>query len=756
MKKTLLSLLLLLTMVLSLAACGGDTVTTTPSGGDTVTPSGDTLAHALTDAGYCFRFPEKASSSAKDAANIVVEAWEETIGRRVDVSDDYVKRNETLPANNYEVLFGTTNRASSKALNAAIVANRANNAKDWQILMKDKEVLIVAGSELGLPEAAKAFAAMLKSPAAQYDLNNYDSGLKIFTWELETLGGKPTGQYKIIIPAGASAYLQTQAKNLQKAVFNKSGHNLEILTDATAKTECEILLGHTNRPTSVSMAEAVAELRNNNHKDYMILGSGTTITLMAGNDDIGTEYAISGFSSMLTGAQKDSISLSKTHKQEGIFDFTIGGVSAGEFQIVTAKNAALDVKYHALRLQEYFLQKTGYAIPVVTDDTPATAHEIVLGPTSRPASTAAATDAYSMAVKNGHLVIDAGHYYGVTKALGVFTAAYGTLTADVAMAKDYSATGTVDLPLTWEDDGSAAALDKKHNIPTKTGVYNLVWNDEFDDIWNTGKVNKNKWETTKRYMDPGDTKYLEDESVLKVENGTATMITDVISADSRVNPVSGCRYKMSTLTTGGTMNFLYGYLEMKAAIPFIGKGEWPSFWATSGSCSLAPRTSKASYSVEVDFFEQFSSTTQVVPNLHKWGGVHNQLSGIDQGAAVSKTRAYTFSSNAEAKKMHTYGFLWSEHIMSFSVDGEFYYSYGLADIHDFGEKSGMDGFRELALDIILNNQIFSEAYGSSNEWGAQYTKKLSDSMFPYHYTVDYMRLYQIDNYGGLWLPKTVK
>ena len=63
------------------------------------------------------------------------------------------------------------------------------------------------------------------------------------------------------------------------------------------------------------------------------------------------------------------------------------------------------------------------------------------------------------------------------------------------------------------------------------------------------------------------------------------------------------------------MSFRYGYLEMRARVPYS-KGAWPSFWLLSGG-ALGANPNDA-YRVEVDIFEVFSSCDTATPNIHKW------------------------------------------------------------------------------------------------------------------------------------------
>lgn len=76
--------------------------------------------------------------------------------------------------------------------------------------------------------------------------------------------------------------------------------------------------------------------------------------------------------------------------------------------------------------------------------------------------------------------------------------------------------------------------------------------------------------------------------------------------------------------------------------------------------------------------------------------------------------------------------------MSFSVDGDFYYTYNLNE--NFSSIEGMEGFHQ-PVGIVITNGIFSEGWCKVDSWAA--TKgPAKEEIFPLDYHVDYVRLYQ--------------
>lgn len=298
----------------------------------------------------------------------------------------------------------------------------------------------------------------------------------------------------------------------------------------------------------------------------------------------------------------------------------------------------------------------------------------------------------------------------------------------------------------WKGN-EAQAIIGSQKLVTSEKPYKLVWYDDFEG----DSVDLSKWSGNgsgcgdasmvctdrKGYWDVAD-------SV-----GTITMTKSKEPDENGKQILNGYSF-----VTTNTMNFQYGFLEMRAKVPFFGKGEFPAFWLLSSQAQLArrkPDYKAKPFRIEVDIFENFSSTGRVVPNLHKYenkeGGLHCQLSGIDQGASVSGTRAYTFPEGIDPNDWHNYGMLWTDKFMSFSVDGKFYYTYDLSE--DFGDISGMSGFHQ-PVGIIISNQVFSERYCNDNPWGKKYGPA-SDEIFPLKYRVDYVRLYQREDIGELLL-----
>ena len=262
----------------------------------------------------------------------------------------------------------------------------------------------------------------------------------------------------------------------------------------------------------------------------------------------------------------------------------------------------------------------------------------------------------------------------------------------------------------------------------------LVWRDEFDG----GALDETRWKFHPM-MRSSDCIYTNDARTVRVEGGCLHLL--VVPSGDPARPQMLSR----SVSTRDRMAFRYGYLEMRARIPFR-HGAWPSFWMTS-----QPDLQKAAWGSEVDIFEVFSSTNAVVANLHKWapGGRHVMLPG-GEGCL---NRAYTFKDCARLNdEFHVYGFEWTPQEMSFYVDGEKYATFPIGEADDYcpGEKLGMAGHHDFH-NIHINNEIFTPGHG----WCPPWSRITERDRLPIEYWVDWIRLYQKDGEELAFPPAAV-
>ena len=378
------------------------------------------------------------------------------------------------------------------------------------------------------------------------------------------------------------------------------------------------------------------------------------------------------------------------------------------YTIVIPTVAEREILQVAERLKAFYMQKYQVDLPIVKDSQKESDKEILIGKTNRSQSNKSLDDnAYAVSVKGEKLVFDLGHYVAAHRAITQFIA-------------DSTAPGNI------------VPYEKTFDFETKMlGKYEYVWGDEFD----SDSLDDLKWNFGTDMGARPDLVLMNDENpdYVKVADGYLRM-----SAHRYFSPVDPMvRYATAqTVSTQETMNFKYGYLVMRAKLPYK-QGAWPSFWMKSTG-KLVPRKT-TDYFAEVDILEVFSSVHTLSPNLHKWyaDGTHTQYPG-------EKKESYRFENYYNLnEEYHLYGFEWTPEKMTMSIDGVDYMTFDLS--YDFDEGGSMGGFHD-CMYFMMSNHLFTEhgAYIPDPEAIANdYTK------FPIEYCVDWVRLYQEPGVGEL-------
>lgn len=283
-------------------------------------------------------------------------------------------------------------------------------------------------------------------------------------------------------------------------------------------------------------------------------------------------------------------------------------------------------------------------------------------------------------------------------------------------------------------------LKKNEEIIIEKMGRKLVWHDEFSG----SKLDKTKW-TTERLMYNPELIYDNSENNLRVENGMLHL---------QVNRIEDIISTCHSVTTKHTMLFRYGYVEMRARVPFR-HGAWPSFWMKGDTPFLRKADGRNNWFPETDIFEVFSSKDKASPNIHRWGNNngeswHEMLSGTENG----QCRNFTFENPDNLNdEFHIYGMLWEEHSIKFSVDGDFYFEAPIDERSSLNNDTCNDmmGFHDPQY-LIINNEVFT----SNLEWYPEGSALTSNDQMPIDYYVDYVRLYQRGGSETLYLCDAFK
>ena len=260
---------------------------------------------------------------------------------------------------------------------------------------------------------------------------------------------------------------------------------------------------------------------------------------------------------------------------------------------------------------------------------------------------------------------------------------------------------------------------KNENIPMEKHGRRLIWHDEFT----APQIDWEKWGMI-HSMNCKNRIYDNSEKHIRIEDNNLHM---------QIHRCGDSYSHSEGIATRYNMNFKYGYLEMRAKIPYR-HCAWPGFWMLGNTPF---HNDNIGWFAEIDIFEVFSNKNRVSPNLHKWGKAgHEMLPGVEN----NMERAYEFKDYENLNdEYHNYGFLWDEHEMSFWIDDYCYFKSVIDDKASFVSERypTTEGFHEFMY-VILNNDMFTK----ESEWLPEGFAATPEDPMPIDYRVDWIRLYQ--------------
>lgn len=375
-------------------------------------------------------------------------------------------------------------------------------------------------------------------------------------------------------------------------------------------------------------------------------------------------------------------------------------------------------------MQKVIKATSGASVPLILDTEVSDGPEIIIGDTTRAESQSLMKTLGNneYAIKSdtkGNIVIVGAHAYALKLAVESF------LTTYLGYDKNATKMGT------GTEKSVPVNLNIKKNMIDN---YKLVWSDEFSGT----AIDRNKWSFVAHMREQTHLKLRDDESAVKVENGTVKLTAGRIDSENY--------WTNTSLTTSETMVFKYGYLEMRAKVPF-GRPAFPSFWMKSSTYDAEEPLVTA----EVDMFEHFcdKGDDYLQTGIHKW-----YTDGTGTHFVSPQIGKFNFGSKSLAEQWHTYSLLWTEDSMSFMVDGKIYHTIDITSNGDFGDRGdGMGAFHDYFY-LIFNNYLHTSDGSEEGNMDAQNAKPTDK--FPIDYVIDYVRLYQIPGQGGIAYIKNAK
>ncbi|MBR2432364.1 MAG: hypothetical protein IKB23_05545 [Clostridia bacterium] len=194
-------------------------------------------------------------------------------------------------------------------------------------------------------------------------------------------------EYKIVVPDG-NADMKAAATTLQGIIEKAVGAKLEIKTDKVVEgsdtqceTEYEILIGFVNRAEAREFYSSV----KNKDVGYALVGKKL---LMLGHDLSCVNSSVMQFKMNVLDKVSSGVLLNAGDKNvtagEYEYDtFTLNGVDIGKYRIVYSQWSDHGEYEAASNLKNWIIDKTGYVLECVSDNTEPCEYEINIGDTTR-------------------------------------------------------------------------------------------------------------------------------------------------------------------------------------------------------------------------------------------------------------------------------------------------------------------------------------------------------------------------------------
>lgn len=264
--------------------------------------------------------------------------------------------------------------------------------------------------------------------------------------------------------------------------------------------------------------------------------------------------------------------------------------------------------------------------------------------------------------------------------------------------------------------------------------YSLVWADDFGSEY----LDSTKWTRGEHMSDKKDLEVDYTDKSLTVEDGSVTLYAGRNEEGSEKEYYTNAA--LTTCNSDGSahlMSFKYGYVEMRAKIPF-GAPAFPSFWMKSLPVDGVHG--------EIDIFEHFcyEGDRWIQSGIHKWNkndSTHLLLKNVNGVNAIGGIEV----SDGE---WHTYALLWTPEKLDFICDGVTYHTIDITGYGTFSKE--MQVTKEELGTVEEDCEIFHDYYYLiMNNYmhtplgtdGADYAVNSSTEL-PLEYEIDYVRLFQ--------------
>ena len=266
MKKIISILALLLTAVMLLSfftACDGEGETTeavdTTEAVETEAPAPATIK--FTEGGkalYTIVRPDE-SDTAYDIAKSFAKDIQNATGLSLEQETDFKSWNTVRDPQAYEILLGITYYDETAEVMKDL------RYYDYAIVIRGHKIVITAYTDSSLKKAITYFRnnmlpLIVKGEDGEYTMNLFEDYIYRGAYNVDsvTLDGNPLQNYTVIYCKGTPAG-EEAAQAVVNVLASATGIYLPIKNDSEAETDCEILVGKTNRAASAG-SQTVANM----------------------------------------------------------------------------------------------------------------------------------------------------------------------------------------------------------------------------------------------------------------------------------------------------------------------------------------------------------------------------------------------------------------------------------------------------------------------------------------------------------------
>lgn len=291
----------------------------------------------------------------------------------------------------------------------------------------------------------------------------------------------------------------------------------------------------------------------------------------------------------------------------------------------------------------------------------------------------------------------ASYLYGESGTYELEVRAYANGTEFINEINEIDVTVTVDI---------SSPPTTGYSTPESYGGYTLIWQDEFEG----SSLNTNNWS---HEIGTGSNGWGNNE--LQYYRSQNTSVADgVLTIEARKESLSGSNYTSSRIITKDKLEFTYGRVDIRAALPF-GNGLWPALWMLGADIDTNtwPRCG------EIDIMElRGEEPDRVLGTVHYGPDFENRV------VIGNDSDPFTLPSGTFADEWHVFSLVWDENSITWYVDDQQHFSLAI-------DSERATYFRK---DFFL---IFNVAVG-----GNFVVSPDASTVFPQRMFVDYVRVFQ--------------